>query len=158
MPPIGLRACPDDPGQCVSGWKAIDALKTHAQATTHRFTLVAHQAHSGGRFVSDKRIETTLISSNARVGAVLRDPENTFSLFSPGGKFTVQFVRIRVFAYGDQIPKQIAALDPARRMIIRLLFEALGCAVRISRLHVPLKSKRRASLCWASANFISICI
>ena len=156
MPPIGLRACPDDPGQCVSGWKAIHTLKSHAQATTHRFTLVAHQAHSGGRFVSDKRIETTLISSNARVGAVLRDPENTFSLFSPGGKFTVQFIRIRVFADGDQIPKQIAALDPARQMVVRLLFEALGCDLRISRPHAPWKSKWRASLCWTGVNSLRV--
>jgi len=119
------------------GWDTIYALKTHAQTATHRFTLVAHQAHSGSRFVSDKRVETTLVSSNARIGAVLCDSENTFSLFSAGGKFTVEFIRGRVFADRDQIAKQITAFDSAQRMIIRLLVRALGCAIRISRQHAP---------------------
>ena len=67
-----------------------------------------------------------MISSNARVWAVLRDAEHTLSLFSAGRKFAVQFIGLRFVGYGNQIPKKVAVRDSAPWLIVGLRFKGLG--------------------------------
>ena len=147
---IGLLAGPDHPSQAFLGREAIDGLHAHADPGADRFIPVADQAHSRERLVADEGGQPPLVTLHSRIGAVLRDTEDTLSLFASSGESIFVGERkdfLRVFE---------ELIFPGEKPVAMLCGIGVVGSVSslISGLHDPLKSKRRATELPSPTNFL----